>query len=555
MPDTSLQRLPESYTWGFAGAPIQIHLNIDLVSRLRRHIQDSEEMPGLPLACGLLTGDAQKPGITTILDFEPLQTLTAASVEEVLEGVQGEVVGFYRATSAGLDSMTDDDKALAKNLFRHPSSVFLLVGSGGATAGQASFCFWGGGKIFDFPVMAFPLDAAELASREEKRRLTRVSTSTQSSPSGIDKAGFREEEKVPSAGTLAKAPTQQPAVWTKREPFMVGWMAPALVTLVLASLLVAAYLYSRRGSTPPVAQKAASPATEVPPSLGLSVERRGKDLRVSWNGNAERILKAEFGMLLVRGSTVSRDVPLTAEELRAGSVVYASAVDQLRFQLNVVGGGQVTREFLTIVLPQEGEIVPVRANGPRTPGGNVGASPVPEASVPAASGNPRELRQFKETRSPAAVTHQGLDEPPSVSGTAPVGGVNPSLLNHPAAAPPPPVSAPAPADVPAQGTRPALPSASDSGAQPPIATSQVVPPVPALLRGMIVKPTTVDVNVAVDASGKVLKAEATAKPGLHPLLREAAVQAALRWKFKPAQFDGHAVPASVVLQFNFAPNR
>jgi TonB family protein len=72
---------------------------------------------------------------------------------------------------------------------------------------------------------------------------------------------------------------------------------------------------------------------------------------------------------------------------------------------------------------------------------------------------------------------------------------------------------------------------------------------------MIWKATSVDVNVAVDVTGKVVKAEASAKPGLHPLLRDAAVQAALRWKFQPAQFDGHPVPANIVLQFNFAPNR
>ena len=39
------------------------------------------------------------------------------------------------------------------------------------------------------------------------------------------------------------------------------------------------------------------------------------------------------------------------------------------------------------------------------------------------------------------------------------------------------------------------------------------------------------------------------------MLRDAAVQAARRWKFQPAQFNGHAVPANIVLQFNFAPTR
>lgn len=50
----------------------------------------------------------------------------------------------------------------------------------------------------------------------------------------------------------------------------------------------------------------------------------------------------------------------------------------------------------------------------------------------------------------------------------------------------------------------------------------------------------------------LIKAEAADKPGVHALLRDAAVQAARRWKFEPAQFNGHPVPAETELHFNFA---
>ena len=76
-----------------------------------------------------------------------------------------------------------------------------------------------------------------------------------------------------------------------------------------------------------------------------------------------------------------------------------------------------------------------------------------------------------------------------------------------------------------------------------------------MLRGVIWKPTTVDVNVSVDASGSVVKAEAAAKPGLHPLLCDAAVEAARQWKFQPAQFNGHPLPGNIVLQFKFFPKQ
>jgi TonB family protein len=83
----------------------------------------------------------------------------------------------------------------------------------------------------------------------------------------------------------------------------------------------------------------------------------------------------------------------------------------------------------------------------------------------------------------------------------------------------------------------------------------VIPALPALLRGKLWTAAQVDVKVSVDASGNVVKAEALPKPAAHPLLRDAAVQAAQRWRFKSAQFDGHPVPAEMVVQFNFAASR
>jgi len=114
-------------------------------------------------------------------------------------------------------------------------------------------------------------------------------------------------------------------------------------------VLVGAFVYFRRGANPPVASQAAADRAGVKPPLGLTVEKRGSRLLVSWNGNAPVISKANFGMLLIRGTAVSRDVPLTTDELRAGSVVYAAPADQVRFQLNVVAGEQVARESLIFV--------------------------------------------------------------------------------------------------------------------------------------------------------------------------------------------------------------
>jgi hypothetical protein len=199
--------------------------------------------------------------------------------------------------------------------------------------------------------MVFPFDADELAMEEGRRRLSK----------GRDQSpAFAGLAELPSPLEQAQAALEPlPAVKTpaptpkRREQSGRRWLVPGLVALVAAFALVAVILYSRRGvSPPPAAPPTIVAQTEVQEPLGLSVERRGSDLRVTWNGHADIMSKADFGMLLIRGASVSRDVPLSAEELRAGTVVYSAPVDQTRFQLNVVAGGKVAREFLTVVMPQ-----------------------------------------------------------------------------------------------------------------------------------------------------------------------------------------------------------
>ena len=547
--------IPEFYTWGFSGAPIQIQLNLDVVRGIRKQIQESEKAPGLLSAYGLLTGNASKPGVTRILDFKPLKTLDAASIEAATGNSSGEAIGFYRTTPIGSVSMPEEDRALAGSAFCQPKSVFLVIETGHSSIGEARFCFWGEGELFDWPVMPFPFDAEELAIHERRRVSRGVRKAPQSSKAGLAPVTSLLDETAdlePGASdeTQPAAAPAEPAAPRRKRPGMI-WLVAALATLLVASVISGAFLYYRNGL------KAAPPATtaraEVKASLGLAVERRGNDLVVLWNRNAAMIAKADFGMLLIRGSGVSRDIPLTAEELRSGSVVYASTAEQVRFQLNVVVGDQVAREFLALVLPQAPDRAPERAATVTSfAGGNSTAPAQPSrALVMNVPAPPVELRPFKpvESPQPARATPR-IDEPPPAAGAMPSNGEPLPLLSRPV------VTLAAPAEVPAaQTSAPVETPANASAAHPPVPTHQTIPALPTALRGAIWKATVVDVNVSVDATGNVIKAEAVAKAGLNPLLRDAAVQAARRWKFQPAQFDGHAVPANIVVQFNFAGSR
>jgi protein TonB len=59
----------------------------------------------------------------------------------------------------------------------------------------------------------------------------------------------------------------------------------------------------------------------------------------------------------------------------------------------------------------------------------------------------------------------------------------------------------------------------------------------------------VEVRVTISATGRVTKASAISG---HPLLRDAAVEAARRWEFEPTVVNGTPVETELVLTFEFA---
>jgi protein TonB len=73
------------------------------------------------------------------------------------------------------------------------------------------------------------------------------------------------------------------------------------------------------------------------------------------------------------------------------------------------------------------------------------------------------------------------------------------------------------------------------------------PPYPAIARAAHAS-GTVTVQVTIDESGKVISAHAVSG---HPLLQQAAVQAALQARFTPTQLSGQPVKVTGVIQYNF----
>jgi hypothetical protein len=175
--------------------------------------------------------------------------------------------------------------------------------------------------------MDFPLDPIQLAALERQRTASRSSR--------------RIDAEV---DLVLEAPAGRKGRW----PARAAWIGGAL-----AILAIPAYFYSTR----PSHQAARTPGQSTPAAstpqnaLGLTVDRRGTDLLLSWDRHSPSVTSATFGVVLIRESDRTRNVALTPEQLRFGSVRYKPASDEVDIELNVAAGDHLVKETVIAVLP------------------------------------------------------------------------------------------------------------------------------------------------------------------------------------------------------------
>jgi hypothetical protein len=155
------------------------------------------------------------------------------------------------------------------------------------------------------------------------------------------------------AQQISEHPLAQIGIALARQHKM--WVVSA--SLVIAATATGGFLYSNRHAThaatttpAAVVQTAAHRQT-----LALTAERRGADLVVSWNRDAAPISHAAFGVLVIRGNNSTRNIALSSEQLRAGSIVFTPASEQVDIELNVVAGEQVTKDNVIVLLPEKND--------------------------------------------------------------------------------------------------------------------------------------------------------------------------------------------------------
>ncbi len=527
---------PEFYTWTFPGAPVRIHLQLNVVESLSREVRRAfESVPSHSVEIGGIlygTADFAASPIIEIKDFEPflseyrpdhrfiLSDADRRKLDKVLGARRSDgdgalsVVGYYRSHIGEGLSLREEDVAIAHSSFYDPANVFLLVKPASDGSASAGFFFWDKGRLdADFTYLEFPFEARQLTG-------VRVKPTPQWNPELLP------EPEVPAQAAAFDLPASIPATFEappvprERRPSALRRFVFVVLMIALGALGYQAYLTwgpERSDATAPIASDA--------PALALQVERRGADLRVSWNRSSRTVTHATGAVLSIRdGETQQQELHLDLEQLRNGSVLYTPANSNVRFRLEVTtpSDGKTSETVLALT-----------AARPET------QAALQEAKPPASGPSPQQ--DAAAANSPANGAARDFGEPVHV------------------------VMVDAPAKSPGTGAVPEIPQpkmgpADNPGAAPlylaakPMREAQ--PVLPAAVRSLIAAPVEVNVKVTISAAGRVTGAEALPNPEpVSSTLVAAARSAALRWRFAPAIRGAQAVPSELILKFQFRPER
>lgn len=536
------------YTWTFPGAPVRIHLQLNVVERLSREVRRAfESVPSHSVEIGgflLGTADFFASPIIEVKDFEPFiseyrpdhKFILSESDRRKLEKSLGAdrpvredgltVVGYYRSHIGEGLSLRPEDLAVAQSHFLDPASVFLLIKPAIDGSANAGFFFWDNGHIdADFTFLEFPFDERQLSGA--RVRPSRPLPQEMEAPPGFP------ELAIPSLSEPVAASESMLDSHLSRGVHTLWY---TLFTLLMIALGAIAYQgYSRWSAAP-------APIASDAPKLALQVERRGNDLRVSWNRSAPAILQAKQALLSIRdGESQRQELRLDLDQLHNGSVLYTPSNNNVQFGLEVTGPDNTkTTESVLALTAVKPSALPIQ--NPRAPYGAIQQAPPPSMRDRKVFTPPGEKRNFGEpvravlVDPPAQLPRSATADAPAVP-AAPVG----TALAPPTASSSEPVR-----NLPPQPD--ALPYTS------PQPLRQVQPVLSANSRTMVVSMVEVEVKVRIDESGRVVDAEPL--PSATPVrnfLVIAARNAALAWRFEPARRGDQPVPSEMVLKFQYRP--
>ncbi len=448
------------------------------------------------------------------------------------------VVGCYRIRQGASLELTRDEVQVASSVFREPGSVVLLIERRPGTP-AANFFFLDRGSLLNVALPA-PLDAATLARIR------------------VQPGAAAEEKSVPPAAPTpvrARPAAAAPVAATRQARF------PILATAICIGLvLLSAALYLGR---PRGRGAAPAPAAGAPPASPspLRAERQGDDLKIVWDLNSLSVAEATSGVLDIDDGGVTRQIQMTADQVRFGSVLYSPASSQISLQLTTLKGDQTTAEASVLVLLNKPSPTQSPAAGDRSPRipFEVKTQPltsvrpfVPPPPVAAKKSAPVPFEPPSPPTSIVAGVVGGRNVPPSpipASTLPPVALPAPAVTAAPPSAPAKPPEQP-PAIAPAARIDPPKPQPENyvSPVLVTLGSVRMPPELPGLL-----KPLSVSVRVDLNQSGHVTRAQVIPEKGVHNLILRAVEEAAWKCHFQPARRGQTPVPSSMTIVFHLNP--
>ena len=517
------------YTWTFPGAPVSIHLHLNAVERLGREVRRAyESIPSRHVEIGGLllgTADFLASPVIEVKDFEPflceyrpdhkfiLSESDRRKLDKALVARRSRrddgltVVGYYRSHIGEGLSLSENDLTVAQAHFFDPASVFLVIKPAADGSATAGFFFWDSGRIdSEFTFLEFPFDSRLLTGARVKPSMAAAAEDLEPHHELPEPGGQSDSPAILSAASPPQAP----------RPASLRWLRYPLFTLLMVALGAVGYQAYLRWSAGAAAQHAAAMPESV---LALQVERRGNDLRVSWNRTSPVVARAAEAVLEIRdGELQQQELRLDLDQLRNGSVLYTPSNNGVQFRLEVTAqdGTKTSETVLALTAAPPG--ITGTPSLPPVPSPPVTRPTVSAANEPKA---PSRDSGANAGTVPPGRPPQQTSRPPADAASAPGGEA----------------SQPAPATY-----------------SPPQPLRQVQPALPPDVTALVTSEIEVEVRVHINKEGRVVMAETlpTARP-VNTFLTSAARNAALLWRFEPAKVGSQAVASEVVLKFQYRP--
>ncbi len=428
----------------------------------------------------------------------------------------------------------------------------------------------------DTPAITVREEKPAITVREEKPAVTVKTEEKPAAPAALARPPEPKKEETviakpaveqPAAGSVDFALPAEPAGFFAR----FKWVILGILLIAIA----AGGFFLFRGKSG--AETAAVPTDTT---LGLKVERNAGQLILSWNRNAPLLATANRAILTITDGDHKEDIDLDLGQLRSGSIVYSPITNDVSFRLEVTDlkNGKTLSESQRFLAGRPSPAVAAmqtpaaKATAESTTPNAAAQQPAPaapETQTPAAAQPAAQpaTEQPKVVAGPAVTAQppkpeslaarlrapepQELPAPPTIdtSSALPQRAAIPvqTPTAAPPSAPPPPPQQQAAAPQPAATQGSAAPVRTGGRAQEARLLQRVSPVYPVLARQSRVS-GIVRVQALIGRNGKVKKATAISGP---PLLRQAAVDAVLRWTYSPAQLNGEPVEADTFVDINF----